>query len=62
MCAAVVGMAGGVVSDQAEADDDMSVKQRLILAGGSVLTEGGGVVGDLTGVDIAADALAVAGT
>ncbi len=50
MCAALAGMAGGVVSDQADADDDMSIKQRL-------LTEGGGVMGDLTGVDIAADAL-----
>lgn len=61
LVAAVVGMAGGVVSDQAEADEDMSVKQRLVLAGGSVLAEGGGAVGDLTGVDLAADGLEVAG-
>ena len=61
ICAAVIGMAGGVVTDQANADEDMSLEQRLALAGGSVLTEGGGVVGDLTGVDIAADVLDVAG-
>lgn len=59
--AAVVGMAGGVVTDQAEADEEMSVKQRLILAGGSALAEGGGVVSDLTGVQLAADGLEVAG-
>lgn len=61
LVSAIVGMAGGVVSDQAEADEEMSVKQRLMLAGGSVLAEGGGAVGDLTGVQLAADALEVAG-
>ena len=61
LLAAIVGMAGGVVTDQAEADEEMSVKQRLILAGGSVLAEGGGAVGDLTGVQVAADGLEVAG-
>ncbi len=57
----VVSAVGGVVSDQADADEDMSVKQRLILAGGSVLNEGGGLVEDLTGQQLAADALTVAG-
>ena len=59
--AAAVGVVGGVVHDQGEADDDMSVKQRLMLAGGSTLAEGGGAVRDLTGVDAAGDALEVAG-
>jgi len=58
---AVVGVVGGVVHDQGEADDDMSVKQRLLLAGGSTLAEGSGAVRDLTGVDAAADVLEVAG-
>ena len=58
---AVVGVAAGVVNDQAEADEEMSLKQRLVLAGGSALAEGGGAVDDLTGVSLAADALEVAG-
>ena len=29
---------GGVITDQAEADEDMSLKQRLVLAGGSAMT------------------------
>lgn len=57
----VIGMVGGVVNDQADADEDMSVQQRLILAGGSALSEGGGLVGDLTGVEVAANAMAVTG-
>ena len=57
----MVGAIGGVVSDQADADDDMSVQQRLLLAGGSALNEGGDLVGELTGVQVAADALTVAG-
>ena len=61
MLAAVVGVAAGVVSDQAEADEEMSLKQRLVLAGGSTLAEGGGVVDELTGVSLAADVLEVAG-
>lgn len=56
-----MGVVGGVVSDQAEADEEMSVKQRLILAGGSVLAEGGGAVRDLTGEQLGADTLEVAG-
>ena len=54
-------MAGGVVSDQAEADEDMSVKQRLVLAGGSALGEGSGMVGDMTDLQVVADAMEVAG-
>ncbi len=61
MYAAAVGVVGGVVHDQGEADDDMSAKQRLILAAGSTISEVGGAVGDLTGNDIAADTLDVAG-
>ena len=34
----VLATAGGVAKDQAEADEDMSVKQRLVLAGGSALS------------------------
>lgn len=56
-----MGVVGGVVNDQGEADDEMSVKQRLVLAGGSALSEGGGAVGDLTGVEVAAETLDVAG-
>lgn len=56
-----MGVVGGVVHDQGEADDDMSVKQRLLLAGGSTIGEVGGAVGDLTGVEVVADALDVAG-
>ena len=54
-------MLGGVVSDQAEADEDMTFKQRLLLAGGSALSEGGGVVDDLTGIQVVADVLDVTG-
>lgn len=35
--AGVLGTAAGVAHDQAEADEEMSLQQRLILAGGSVL-------------------------
>ena len=34
----VLGTAGGVAKDQAEADEDMSLKQRAVLAGGSALS------------------------
>ena len=57
----MVGVVGGVVSDQADADEDMSMQQRLFLAGGSALNEGGDLVGELTGEQLAADALTVAG-
>lgn len=54
-------MAGGVVSDQADADEDMSVKQRLLLAAGSTLTEGSGLVGDQTDIQLVAEAIEVTG-
>lgn len=54
-------MAGGVVSDQADADEDMSVKQRLLLAAGSTLTEGSDLVGDQTGIQLVAEAIEVTG-
>ena len=56
-----MGAVGGVVKDQAEADEDMSLKQRLVLAGGSALSEGGGVIADATGSQVAGDVLKVAG-
>ena len=34
----VLNTASGVLKDQAEADEDMSLKQRLALAGGSTLS------------------------
>ena len=34
----VLNTASGVLKDQAEADEDMSLKQRLVLAGGSTLS------------------------
>ena len=49
------------MKDQAEADEDMSLKQRLVLAGGSALSEGGGVIADATGSQVAGDVLEVAG-
>ena len=49
--------AGGVFHDQAEADEDMSIKQRLVLAGGSALTGASEMVDN----DIVADAMEVAG-
>ena len=58
----VVGVAAGVVGDQAEADEDMSIQQRLALAGGSALGGAGEMVGDMTDVPLAGDALQVAGT
>lgn len=54
-------MAAGVVSDQAEADEDMSIQQRLALAGGSTLGGAGEMVGDMTDIPLAGDALQVAG-
>ena len=56
-----MGAVGGVVHDQGEADDEMSVKQRLVLAGGSALSEGGDAVGDVTGLEVVAEILEVAG-
>lgn len=56
-----MGVAGGVVSDQADADEDMSVKQRLLLAAGSTLTEGSDLVGDQTDIQLVAEAIEVTG-
>ncbi len=36
--------AAGIIRDQAEADEDMSIQQRLILAGGSTLEGVGGMM------------------
>ena len=33
----MLGTAAGVAHDQAEADEEMSLQQRMVLAGGSVL-------------------------
>ena len=57
----VMGVAAGVVGDQAEADEEMSVKQRLILAGGSAVGGAGEMVGDMTDIQLAADAIQVTG-
>ena len=40
----VLNTAGGVVHDQGEADEDMSVQKRLVLAGGSGLEGASGMV------------------
>lgn len=53
----VLSTAAGVTRDQAEADEDMSIQQRLILAGGSTL-EG---TSEMVDNDILADALEVTG-
>ncbi len=57
MLTGVLSTAAGVTRDQAEADPDMSLQQRLILAGGSTL-EG---VSEMVDNDILADTLEVAG-
>lgn len=49
--------AAGVTRDQAEADTDMTLQQRLILAGGSTLEGVSGMVDN----EILADTLEVAG-
>jgi len=49
--------AAGVVRDQADADEDMSLTQRLALAGGSTLEGVGGMMDD----QILADTFEVAG-
>ena len=56
-CTGVLSTAAGVTRDQAEADEDMTIQQRLILAGGSTL-EG---VSEMVEDDILADVLEVAG-
>ena len=48
---------GGVITKQAEADEDMSLKQRLVLAGGSAMTE----ASELVDNEIISGAMEVAG-
>ena len=50
-------LVGGVVKDQAEADEGMSFKQRVALAGGSALSG----VSEVVDNDILAGALQVGG-
>ena len=49
--------AAGVARDQAEADEDMSVKQRLILAGGSAV----GGASEMVDNEVIASAMEVTG-
>ena len=49
---------GGVLVDQSEADEDLSVKQRLGLAAGSTIQGAAGFAGDIQPLS---DALDVAG-
>ena len=53
----VLSTAAGVAKDQADADEDMSLKQRLVLAGGSAL-EG---ASEMVDNEIVAGAMEVAG-
>ena len=45
----VVGVAANVAKEQFEADDDTSVQQRLLMAGGTTLQESSGMVDDQIG-------------
>ena len=49
--------AGGILTDQAEADEDMSVQQRLLLAEGSTL----GGASEMVDNEIVAGAMEVGG-
>ena len=53
--------AGTVVQDQAEADEDLSIKQRVVLAGGSAIGGTSEALGATVGEDVQplADALEV---
>ena len=53
----VLSTAAGVAKDQAEADEDMSLKQRLVLAAGSTLEGASGMVDN----EIIAGAMEVGG-
>ena len=53
----MLATAGGVAKDQAEADEDMSLKQRALLAGGSTLNGASEMVDN----DVLAAVLAVGG-
>lgn len=52
-----ISAAGGVAKDQADADDDMSIKQRLVLAGGSAV----GGASEIVDNEVIASAMEVAG-
>lgn len=54
----MISTAGGVARDQAEADEDMSIKQRLVLAGGSAV----GGASEMVDNEVIASAMEVAGT
>ena len=49
------------MTDQAKADKDMTMEQRMALAGGSVVSGGGAMVADGTGIQAAGDATKVVG-
>ena len=53
----MISTAGGVARDQAEADEDMSIKQRLVLAGGSAV----GGASEMVDNEVIANAMEVAG-
>ena len=55
---AAVNLVGGVLVDQSEADEDLSVTQRLGLAAGSTIQGAGGFAGDMEPLS---DAFDVAG-
>ena len=57
ICTGVMTTAATVLKDQADADQDMSIGQRLALAGGSAL-EG---AGDAVGIEGVTEVLQVAG-
>ena len=54
----MISTAGGVARDQAEADEDMSIKQRLVLAGGSTV----GGASEMVDNEVIANAMEVAGS
>ena len=54
----MISTAGGVARDQAEADEDMSIKQRLVLAGGSAV----GGASEMVDNEVIANAMEVAGS
>ena len=52
-----MNVAGTILEDQADADTDLSIKQRLVLAGGSTLAG----VGEEVGIEGVSETLEVAG-
>ena len=53
----MISTTGGVARDQAEADEDMSIKQRLVLAGGRAV----GGASEMVDNEVIANAMEVAG-